>query len=87
MDIPPERGIFSILFKHESLRRGETFVTRKINLAMGRIIAGKQKKLSLGILRVSLRHKKAPADAGACALPIGLYSLQGLFMAKIEAFH
>ena len=39
-----------ILFNHESPRRGETFVTRKITLAVGRIIAGKQEKLSLGNL-------------------------------------
>lgn len=39
-----------ILFNHESPRRGETFVTRKITLAVGRIMAGKQEKLSLGNL-------------------------------------
>jgi GDPmannose 4,6-dehydratase len=37
-----------ILFNHESPRRGENFVTRKITLAIARIIAGKQEKLSLG---------------------------------------
>lgn len=37
-----------ILFNHESPRRGETFVTRKITKAAGRIAAGKQKKLVLG---------------------------------------
>ena len=37
-----------ILFNHESPRRGENFVTRKITLAIANIIAGKQKKLSLG---------------------------------------
>ena len=44
-------GMFAcngILFNHESPRRGETFVTRKITLAVGRIMAGKQEKLSLG---------------------------------------
>ncbi|MDX2230521.1 MAG: GDP-mannose 4,6-dehydratase [Leptolyngbyaceae cyanobacterium bins.349] len=39
-----------ILFNHESPRRGETFVTRKITRALGRIIAGQQKKLYLGNL-------------------------------------
>lgn len=39
-----------ILFNHESPRRGETFVTRKITLAVARILAGQQKKLSLGNL-------------------------------------
>ena len=46
-------GIFAvngILFNHESERRGETFVTRKISLAVARIAKGKQKKLYLGNL-------------------------------------
>ena len=37
-----------ILFNHESPRRGENFVTRKITLAIADILAGKQDKLSLG---------------------------------------
>jgi GDPmannose 4,6-dehydratase len=37
-----------ILFNHESPRRGENFVTRKITRAVGRIVAGTQKKLALG---------------------------------------
>ena len=46
-------GMFAangILFNHESPRRGENFVTRKITLAAARIAAGKQKKLYLGNL-------------------------------------
>ena len=39
-----------ILFNHESPRRGETFVTRKITIAVAKIMAGKQDKLSLGNL-------------------------------------
>src|SRR5579872_3959637 len=39
-----------ILFNHESPRRGETFVTRKITRALGRIKCGLQKKLFLGNL-------------------------------------
>jgi GDPmannose 4,6-dehydratase len=39
-----------ILFNHESPRRGETFVTRKITRAVGRIKQGLQKKLYLGNL-------------------------------------
>ncbi|MCX8128925.1 MAG: GDP-mannose 4,6-dehydratase [Clostridia bacterium] len=39
-----------ILFNHESPRRGETFVTRKITRAVANIIAGKQEKLALGNL-------------------------------------
>ena len=44
-------GIFAsngILFNHESPRRGETFVTRKITRAVGRIKMGLQKKLYMG---------------------------------------
>lgn len=37
-----------ILFNHESPRRGENFVTRKITLAIANILSGKQDKLSLG---------------------------------------
>jgi len=36
------------LFNHESPRRGETFVTRKITRALANMLAGKQKKLYLG---------------------------------------
>ena len=46
-------GIFAsngILFNHESPRRGEVFVTRKITKAISNIIAGKQNKLYLGYL-------------------------------------
>lgn len=37
-----------ILFNHESPRRGENFVTRKITLAVANIVSGRQEKLSLG---------------------------------------
>jgi GDPmannose 4,6-dehydratase len=46
-------GLFAcngILFNHESPRRGETFVTRKISRAIAQIIAGKQDALYLGNL-------------------------------------
>ena len=49
-----EQGLFAcngILFNHESPRRGETFVTRKITLAAARIKSGLQDKLHLGNLR------------------------------------
>jgi len=39
-----------ILFNHESPRRGENFVTRKITRSIGRIVTGAQKKLPLGNL-------------------------------------
>ena len=43
-------AVNGILFNHESERRGETFVTRKITLAVGNIVKGKQEKLYLGNL-------------------------------------
>jgi GDPmannose 4,6-dehydratase len=46
-------GLFAcngILFNHESPRRGETFVTRKITRGLARILAGKDKKLFMGNL-------------------------------------
>jgi GDPmannose 4,6-dehydratase len=43
-------AVNGILFNHESERRGETFVTRKITLAAARIAKGLQKKLYLGNL-------------------------------------
>lgn len=43
-------AVNGILFNHESERRGETFVTRKITLAVARIVAGLQDKLYLGNL-------------------------------------
>eukprot|EP00252_Welwitschia_mirabilis_P014819 TRINITY_DN3285_c0_g1_i2.p1 TRINITY_DN3285_c0_g1~~TRINITY_DN3285_c0_g1_i2.p1 ORF type:complete len:352 (+),score=47.68 TRINITY_DN3285_c0_g1_i2:477-1532(+) len=49
-------GLFAcngILFNHESPRRGENFVTRKITRAVGRIKIGLQKKLYLGNLKAS----------------------------------
>jgi GDPmannose 4,6-dehydratase len=41
-------AVNGILFNHESERRGETFVTRKITLAAARILKGTQEKLYLG---------------------------------------
>ncbi|NBK90674.1 GDP-mannose 4,6-dehydratase [bacterium 1XD21-13] len=43
-------AVNGILFNHESERRGETFVTRKITLAVANILAGRQEKLYLGNL-------------------------------------
>ncbi len=54
-----------ILFNHESERRGETFVTRKITLAAARIAQGKQKKLYLGNLS-SLRDWGYAPDYVEC---------------------
>lgn len=49
-----------ILFNHESPRRGETFVTRKITRAIARIVAGKQSKLYLGNLEAKRDWGYAP---------------------------
>lgn len=46
-------AVNGILFNHESPHRGETFVTRKITRAVGRIKQGIQKKLTLGNLDAS----------------------------------
>lgn len=43
-------AVNGILFNHESERRGETFVTRKVTLAVARIVAGMQTKLYMGNL-------------------------------------
>lgn len=49
-----------ILFNHESERRGETFVTRKITRAVGRIKVGLQRKLYLGNLEARRDWGYAP---------------------------
>ena len=46
-------AVNGILFNHESPHRGETFVTRKITRAVGRISCGLQNKLTLGNLSAS----------------------------------
>ena len=56
-------GIFAtngILFNHESPRRGETFVTRKITRAVARIAKGQQKELFLGNLEARRDWGYAP---------------------------
>ena len=56
-------GLFAcngILFNHESPRRGETFVTRKITRGLAHILANKQKKLYLGSLDVRRDWGYAP---------------------------
>lgn len=49
-----------ILFNHESSRRGETFVTRKITRALAQIMAGKQRYLYLGNLEAKRDWGYAP---------------------------
>ncbi len=61
-------GMFAcngILFNHESERRGETFVTRKITLAASRIALGQQDKLCLGNLS-ALRDWGYAKDYAEC---------------------
>lgn len=61
-------GLFAtngILFNHESPRRGETFVTRKITKAVARIAAGLQDKLYLGNLEAQRDWGYAPEYAKA----------------------
>lgn len=53
-------GSNGILFNHESPRRGETFVTRKITRALANIVAGRQKKLYLGNLSAKRDWGYAP---------------------------
>jgi len=56
-------GLFAsngILFNHESPRRGETFVTRKITRAVAHILAGKQQELYLGNLNARRDWGYAP---------------------------
>ncbi|CAM3838947.1 GDP-mannose 4,6-dehydratase [Flavobacterium branchiophilum NBRC 15030 = ATCC 35035] len=58
-------AVNGILFNHESERRGETFVTRKITLAAARIAAGLQEKLYLGNIN-SLRDWGYAKDYVEC---------------------
>ena len=58
-------AVNGILFNHESERRGETFVTRKITLAAARIAQGLQDKLYLGNLN-SLRDWGYAKDYVEC---------------------
>jgi len=64
-------GLFAcsgILFNHESPRRGETFVTRKITRGIARIKAGLDKKLYLGNLDAKRDWGYAPEYVGAMYL-------------------
>lgn len=56
-------GLFAVngvLFNHESPRRGETFLSRKVTRAVARILAGKQKKVYLGNLDSRRDYGYAP---------------------------
>ena len=53
-------GTNGILFNHESERRGKTFVTRKISIAVSKIMLGQQKELKLGNLNAKRDWGYAP---------------------------
>lgn len=53
-------AVNGILFNHESPRRGETFVTRKISRGIAQIVAGRQEKLYLGNLEAKRDWGYAP---------------------------
>ena len=63
-----------ILFNHESPRRGETFVTRKVTIAIANIVAGKQEFVELGCVpaafgaRGGRSHHPAPVNAATWML-------------------
>ena len=81
-------GLFAvngILFNHESPRRGETFVTRKITRAVARIKFGLQKKLYLGNLEARRDWGYAPDFVEAMWLMLQQESPEDLVIATGEA--
>ena len=69
-------GLFAvngILFNHESPRRGEIFVSRKVTRAVARILHGLQKKLTLEISMANATGASLPnmwrASGGCCSKP------------------
>jgi len=82
-------GMFAvngILFNHESERRGETFVTRKITLAAARIAQGLQDKLYLGNLN-SLRDWGYAKDYVECMWLMLQYSEPEDFVIATGEYH
>lgn len=81
-------GLFAtngILFNHESPRRGETFVTRKITRAVARIKFGLQKKLYLGNLEAKRDWGYAPDFVEAMWLMLQQNSPEDFVIATGEA--
>jgi GDPmannose 4,6-dehydratase len=74
-----------ILFNHESVRRGETFVTRKITRAVARIRAGMQDKLYLGNLDAERDWGYAPEYVEAMWLMLQQDEPQDLVIATGES--
>ena len=82
-------GMFAvngILFNHESERRGETFVTRKITLAAARIVQGYQDKLYLGNLN-SLRDWGYAKDYVECMWLILQHDVPEDFVIATGEYH
>lgn len=74
-----------ISFNHESPRRGENFVTRKITLSIAKIMAGKQKKLYLGNLNAMRDWGYAPDYVEAMWLMLQQKELVDYVIATGEA--
>ena len=82
-------GMFAvngILFNHESERRGETFVTRKISLAVARIAQGMQEKLYMGNLD-SLRDWGYARDYVECMWLILQHPVPEDFVIATDEMH
>ena len=69
-DVHKLYAVSGILFNHESPRRGEGFVTRKITLALAEILAGKREKLKLGNLEAGRDWGYAKDYVGAMWLTL-----------------
>ena len=76
-------AVNGILFNHESERRGETFVTRKITLAAARIAQGFQDKLYLGNLN-SLRDWGYARDYVECMDEKGIDVSTGKVLVEVD---
>ncbi len=79
-------AVNGILFNHESERRGENFVTRKITLAVARIVQGYQDKLYLGNMD-SLRDWGYAKDYVECMWMILQHSTPEDFVIATGEFH
>lgn len=79
-------AVNGILFNHESERRGETFVTRKITLAAARIALGLQDKLYLGNLN-SLRDWGYAKDYVECMWLILQHNVPEDFVIATGEYH
>jgi GDPmannose 4,6-dehydratase len=74
-----------IMYNHESPRRGENFVTRKITLSLNQIAQGKQEKLSLGNLDATRDWGYAPDYVEAMWLILQAYKPDDFIVASGES--